>query len=327
MPGRVLVPPAAARPLGLLLGYVADLAFGDPRRGHPVAGLGRAMAALERRLYADRRSAGVWQVGLSVGVTMTVSAATDHLLRHRPILRTIVTATATWAVLGGRSLRAEAAAIDGQLRSGDLAAARVQITHLVGRDPSALDEAGIARACVESVAENTSDAVVGPLFWGVVAGLPGLVGYRTLNTLDAMIGHRSPRYLRFGWAAARLDDAANLLPARLSAAVVLALAPLFGGSSAEVWRVVRRDARRHPSPNAGPVEASFAGALGITLGGVNTYGDTVEDRGTLGDGPVPQTADIPRAARLSSAVGGVSAGLAGLAAVGLSRIGRRRKRR
>ena len=319
----MLVPPAAARPLGLLVGYLADLAFGDPRRWHPVAGLGQAMAALEGRLYADRRSAGVLHVGVAVGATMTVSAAVDHILRHRPLLRTVVTAVATWAVLGGRSLRREAAAIDGQLRRGDLAAARVQITHLVGRDPSTLDDAGIARACVESVAENTSDAVVGPLFWGAVAGLPGLVGYRTINTLDAMIGHRSQRYLRFGWAAARLDDVANLLPSRLSAAVVLVLAPLFGGKTAAAWRVVRRDARRHPSPNAGPVEAAFAGALGRTLGGVNTYGDTSEDRGTLGDGPAPQPADIRRAARLSAATGAVSAGLAVLAAAGRGRISRR----
>jgi adenosylcobinamide-phosphate synthase len=225
-------------------------------------------------------------------------------------------------VLGGRSLRAEAAAIDGQLRRGDLPAARVQITHLVGRDPSTLDDAGIARACVESVAENTSDAVVGPLFWGAIAGLPGLVGYRTINTLDAMIGHRSQRYLRFGWAAARADDVANLLPSRVSAAVVLTLAPLFGGHAAAAWRVVRRDAGRHPSPNAGPVEAAFAGALGLTLGGVNTYGDTVEDRGTLGDGPAPRPTDIPRAARLSAAVGGVSAGLAVLVAAMTARCRR-----
>jgi adenosylcobinamide-phosphate synthase len=306
--------PAAARPLGLLLGYVADLAFGDPQRGHPVAGLGQAMAALEQRLYADRRSAGVLHVGLAVGTVVSVSAGAEWLLRGRPALHAVVTAAATWAVLGGRSLRAEAAAIDGQLRRGDLPAARVQITHLVGRDPSTLDDAEIARACVESVAENTSDAVVGPLVWGAIAGLPGLVGYRTINTLDAMIGHRSQRYLRFGWAAARLDDIANLLPSRVSAAVVPALAPLFGGSTAAAWRVVRRDAGRHPSPNAGPVEAAFAGALGLTLGGVNTYGNTVEDRGTLGDGPSPRPADIPRAARLSAAVGGVSAGLAVLVA-------------
>jgi adenosylcobinamide-phosphate synthase len=310
-----------------LLGYLADLAFGDPRRWHPVAGLGQAMAELERRLYADRRSAGLLHVGIAVGATVSLSAATERLLHERPALRTVVTAAATWAVLGGRSLRGEAAAIDGQLRRADLPAARVQITHLVGRDPSTLDEAGIARACVESVAENTSDAVVGPLFWGAVAGLPGLVGYRAINTLDAMIGHRSQRYARFGWAAARLDDAANLLPSRVSAAVVLTLAPLFGGSTAATWRVVRRDAGRHPSPNAGPVEAAFAGALGLTLGGVNTYGDTVEDRGTLGDGPSPGPADIRRGARLSAAVGAVTAGLAVLAALGLSRIGRRRKQR
>ncbi len=321
-PALLRFPRAGVRPLGLALGYAADLAFGDPRRGHPVAGLGQATTALERRLYADRRSAGVLHVGLALGAVVSTAGVLDRLLRDHPIPRIVVTAAATWAVLGGRSLRAEAGAIDDQLHRGDLPAARVQITHLVGRDPSTLDGPGIARACVESVAENTSDAVVGPLFWGAVAGLPGLVGYRTINTLDAMIGHRSQRYLRFGWAAARLDDAANLLPSRISAAVVLALAPVFGGSTGAAWRVVRRDARRHPSPNAGPVEAAFAGALGLTLGGVNTYGNTVEDRGTLGDGPPPGPADIPRAARLSAATSAVSAGLAVLTAAVAARLRR-----
>ena len=319
MPGRVLVPPAAARPLGLLLGYVADLAFGDPRRGHPVAGLGRAMAALERRLYADRRSAGVWQ---------SASPWASTCRRRPPPTTCFVTGRFCGPLsLPRRPGRCWAAGRCGPRPRPSTAscvvviwpAARVQITHLVGRDPSALDEAGIARACVESVAENTSDAVVGPLFWGAVAGLPGLVGYRTINTLDAMIGHRSPRYLRFGWAAARLDDVANLLPARLSAAVVLALAPLFGGSSAEAWRVVRRDARRHPSPNAGPVEAAFAGALGITLGGVNTYGDTVEDRGTLGDGPSPRAGGYPAGGPAVRGCRWGQRGPGGLAAAGLSR--------
>ena len=303
-------PSAAARPVGLLLGYVADLTLGDPRRWHPVAGFGTAAGWLERRLYADRKSAGATHVALAVGAVVVSAAAADRWTREHPVLRAVLTAAGTWAVLGGRSLRAEAAAVDRLLLLGDLPAARQQITHLVGRDPSGLDGAGIARACVESVAENTSDAVVGPLFWGSVAGLPGLLGYRAINTLDAMVGHRSPRYRRFGWAAARLDDLVNLLPSRATALVVMFLAPALGGRTGRTAAVVKRDARQHPSPNAGPVEAAFAGALGLQLGGVNTYGDNVEDRGTLGDGPPPQPADIARAVRLSAATGAVATGLA-----------------
>ena len=293
----------SARALGLLLGYGADLMLGDPRRGHPVAGFGRLAAALERRTYRDSRAAGAGHTAVLVIGTVSAGIAAERVAHRSPIIRVALTAAATWAVLGGRSLRREANTVATRLAAGDLPGARRQITHLVGRDPATLDQAGIARACVESVAENTSDAVVAPLLWGAMAGVPGLLGYRAVNTLDAMIGHRSPRYARFGWAAARLDDAANLVPARLSAALAAGLAPTVGGSVRAALRAVRRDAGHHPSPNAGPVEAAFAGALGRTLGGVNVYGGTVEDRGTLGDGPAPGTTDIARAVRLSAAVG------------------------
>jgi adenosylcobinamide-phosphate synthase len=188
------------------------------------------------------------------------------------------------------------------LEAEDLDGARQRLSHLCGRDPSALDAAGLARATVESVAENTSDAVVGPLVWGALAGVPGLLAYRAVNTLDAMVGHRSPRHARFGWAAARMDDVANLLPARLSAALAVACAPLVDGRRLDALRAWRRDGGKHPSPNAGPVEAAFAGALGRTLGGRLTYSGRVEVRPLLGDGPSPQVADIARAARLSAAV-------------------------
>ena len=292
---------SAARPLGLLLGYGADLVLGDPRRGHPVAGFGRTAAALERRTYRDSRAAGALHAGALVAAAVAVGTLAERAARG-PVARTTLTAAATWAVLGGRSLRREAAAVSGLLETGDLPGARLRITHLVGRNPESLDEAGLARACVESVAENTADAVVAPLLWGAVAGVPGLVGYRAVNTLDAMIGHRSRRYEKFGWAAARFDDLANLLPARMSAALAMVLAPVVGGSPCAAARAVRRDAGRHPSPNAGPVEAAFAGALGRTLGGVNIYGHTMQDRGTLGEGPAPRPSDIARAVRLSAAV-------------------------
>jgi len=329
----VRVRSASARPIGLLLGYAADLVLGDPRRWHPVAGFGRAAAASERRTYRDSRVAGALHTGALVAVTVAAGAVADHLTRDRPLARMTLTAVATWAVLGGRSLRREAAVVAGHLESGNLLVARRRITHLVGRNPDRLDSAGLARACVESLAENTSDAVVAPMWWGAVAGVPGLLGYRAVNTLDAMIGHRSARYERFGWAAARLDDLANLVPARLTAALVVVTAPLVGGPPRGAWRAVRRDAGRHPSPNAGPVEAAFAGALGRTLGGVNTYGDAVEDRGTLGTGPAPTPADISRAGRLSSVVGGAAMVVAAAAAVPLAsrrrsdQGGRRRPRK
>ena len=178
----------------------------------------------------------------------------------------------------------------------------VQVRNLVGRDTAELSADEVARATVESVAENASDAVVAPLLWGAVAGLPGLLGYRAVNTLDAMIGHRSPRYRRFGWAAARLDDLLNLVPARLAAWGVAVWAPVVDGTADDTIRVVRRDAGQHPSPNAGVIEAAFAGALDVRLGGSNVYHGAVEDRGILGDGRTAQVADIARASRLANAV-------------------------
>ncbi|MCR4515053.1 cobalamin biosynthesis protein, partial [Aeromicrobium sp. 50.2.37] len=173
--------------------------------------------------------------------------------RRGPVAEAVLTAACTWAVLGGRSLEREALAVHALLDADDLAGARRRVTHLVGRDPSTLDVEGVARATVESVAENTSDAVVAPLVAGAVAGVPGLLAYRAANTLDAMVGHRTPRLERFGWAAARLDDGLNLVPARLSATLAVVTAPLVDGSPGTAVRAWRRDARHHPSPNAGPV--------------------------------------------------------------------------
>ncbi|ALX05838.1 cobalamin biosynthesis protein [Aeromicrobium erythreum] len=290
----------SARAAGLVLGFAADRLLGDPQRLHPVAGFGRAAAALERRTYADRRPAGVVHVGLLVGGSALAGVVAQATARRRGSLaETLVVAGCTWAVLGGRSLEREALAVHDHLVADDLPAARRRVTHLVGRDPSVLDAAGVARATVESVAENTSDAVVAPLVAGAVAGVPGLLAYRAANTLDAMVGHRTPRLERFGWAAARLDDLLNLVPARLSAALAAVAAPLVGGSPAAAVRAWARDARHHPSPNAGPVEAAFAGALGVQLGGVNVYFGRTEDRHTLGDGRPVAPADVARATRLA----------------------------
>lgn len=284
---------------GVTLGFLADLVAGDPRRGHPVAAFGRAAGALERRLWRDDRGTGAVFTALCVGGTVGAAA-----LARRAAVRSSaaslanvgLTAAATWSVLGGTSLAREARGIAAALEAGDIEGARALLPRLCGRDPQALDADGIARAVVESVAENTSDAVVGALVWGGLCGVPGLVGFRAVNTLDAMVGHRSARYARFGWASARLDDVVGWPGARLTAA----LAVLAGPAPGCAWRTWRRDGKRHPSPNAGPVEAAFAGALRVRLGGELAYGGRVEHRPVLGgEFAPPRPADIARAIRLS----------------------------
>jgi adenosylcobinamide-phosphate synthase len=307
-------PRARATALGLLAGVALDHLAGDPRRGHPVAVFGGAAQRLEGRMWRDSRAAGAGYAALLVGVPALLGLLPRRL--PSPWLAA-ATALGTWTVLGSRSLPAEAEAVAAHLRRGDLPAAREQLTHLVGRRTDTLDEAEIARAAVESVAENTSDAVVAPLLWGALAGLPGLLAYRAANTLDAMVGHHNPRYENFGWASARADDLANYLPARLTAALTALVAPVAGGSGRAALAAARADGRRHPSPNAGVAEAAFAGALGVRLGGRNDYGSHVEDRPVLGGGRAPGAADIARAARLSRAV--TAAAAAACAAIALAR--------
>ncbi len=304
---------ARAHALGMLAGVVLDAIFADPRRGHPVALFGTAAAALEKRTYGDARAAGVVHVALCVGSVALLGAAASRV-RH-PLARGAVSAVATWSVLGGTTLGREGAAMASFLEAGDLAGARGRLSHLCGRDPSRLEPPELARATVESIAENTSDAVVAPLLWGAVAGVPGLLVYRAVNTLDAMVGHRNARYERFGWAAARLDDVANAVPARITGVLAALGAPLVSGSAGRALAVLRRDGHRHPSPNSGRCEAAFAGALDVTLGGANVYGDRVEHRPEMGDGPKPSVPDIRRSVRLARAVGFAAAGLAVLAAL------------
>jgi len=280
---------------GLLAGFALDRVFGDPQRRHPVAGFGMLAASMETVTYADRRRAGIVHEALLVGAVVGAGL----LLRRGGALPM---ALATWTVLGGRSLERTGEEMARRLESGDVAGARELLPALCGRDPEALDADGLARAALESIAENTSDAAVAPLLWGAVAGVPGLLGYRAVNTLDAMIGYRNERYRRFGWAAARVDDIANLLPARVTGLLTAVVAPAVGGRPGDVVRIWRRDARRHPSPNAGVVEASAAGALGIRLGGRTEYRHGIEQRPELGDGPVPDVADLRRSVRLSKLV-------------------------
>ncbi len=291
-----------ARCVGLIAGFTADRLIGDPRRWHPVAGFGSAAQRVEDRMYSDSRARGVLFTAAMVGSVAALGLAAERTTARRPIAHAFAVGLATWAVLGARSLRTEALAVGALVDEGDLAGAREQVTHLVGRDPSQLDADGLARATVESVAENTSDAAVAPLLAGAFAGIPGLLAYRAINTLDAMVGHRSPRYENFGWASARLDDLANLVPARLSALLAAVCAPLVDGRPTEALRTWSCDAAGHPSPNAGPVEAAFAGALGIRLGGRNVYGGRVEHRPEMGSGRTPTVDDIGRSVKLADAV-------------------------
>jgi len=287
---------------GATAGLLGDLILGDPRRGHPVAAFGRAADAVERVLWRDHRGWGALHTAVCVGGAVALAAAAGSLVRPSRTASVALTAAATWAVVGGTSLAREARGIGWALEAGDVEAARERLPHLCGRDPQALDSDGIARAVVESVAENTSDAVVGALFWGAVGGVPGLVGFRAANTLDAMVGHKSPRYRRYGWASARLDDLAGWPGARLTA-VLAAVAGVAGGDPRGALRAWRADAGRHPSPNAGPVEASFAGALGVRLGGTLSYAGRVEHRPVLnGEGRAVGVQDVERAVRLSRRV-------------------------
>ena len=295
--------------VALIGGYGVDLLLGDPRRRHPVAGFGCAALALEDLTYAPSRRRGVFYAGTLVALAAIAAEIAARAAASIGLGRNPVLVVVTWAALGGRSLTGEARGISAQLERGDLDAARGALPALVGRDPAGFDEEQICRATVESVAENTSDAVLGPLLWGAVAGPAGVVAYRAANTLDAMVGHRSERYEEFGWGAARLDDLMSWAPARLGAALTALCSPLLAGSPAATWAVVRRDGPAHPSPNAGRMEAAFAGALGLRLGGPLRYADRFEDRPGLGDGRFPAAADIRRAARLSLAVGTLAAGL------------------
>lgn len=283
-----------------------------------MAGFGTGAARLETHTYADSRGAGALHTGLLLGGLAGlgwVAGRGDRIW---------VTAAATYVALGGTSLNRVGHQMSRLLTTDDVAGARRLLPSLCGRDPAALDASGLTRATVESLAENTSDAQVAPLYWAAIGGVPGVLVYRGANTLDAMIGHRSPRYHHFGWAAARFDDLLNYVPARLTGVLAVLCAPVVGGSPVAALRAWRRDAARHPSPNAGVAEASFAGALGVRLGGPTQYAHQLEIRPTLGDGRIPGVADVARAVRLSRAVQAAAAAVAVLLAVSVaSRSGRR----
>jgi len=314
-----LMRPTAGGGIGTAIaaGWLADQFVGDPARFHPVAGFGRIAATLERHAWRPSRAVGALYAAALVGGVAAATAWTDHALAGRT--RTGFRALVVWATLGGRSLERAALALAEAVEAGEIERARALAPTLVGRDPSGLDAAELCRAAVESVAENTSDAVVAPLLCAALLGLPGVAAYRAANTLDAMVGQRSERHHSFGWAAARLDDLANWPAARTSALLAIAWAPLVGGSRAAAWRAAWQDGAAHPSPNAGRVEGAFAGALSLRLGGLNRYPHGTERRPTLGNGTAPAVGDLARAVRLARHVGASSAVLCAALAWGVRR--------
>ncbi len=273
------------------IGIAIDQLVGEPpARLHPVAAFGSLMQRIEHLLYADRRRNGV--VFLAVGVGS--AALAGHALR-RLVGAPAATACATLICAAGRMLDQEAARVAAAVRAGDLPRARHDLRALVGRVTDDLDEQGLSRAVIESVAENGVDAVTASLFWASIGGAAAVLAHRGVNTLDAMVGHRTERYRRFGWASARLDDLVNVAPAHLTALAVAIARP---ASAPAIWHTIRRDAGRHPSPNGGLIEAAFAAALDVQLGGINRYAGHVEDRGVLGSGRSPSADDVAAAISL-----------------------------
>jgi len=294
---------------GLLLAFALDALLGDPawlwcRLPHPVVALGRLTGALEARWLepaaaaAEQRRRGRAASLLVIATSATVALVLQEVCRRLPhgwlLLAVLMSTGLAW-----RGLHQHVAAVAAGLERG-LADGRRAVALIVGRDPESLDEHAVARAAIESTAENFADGIVAPLFWGLLLGLPGMVAYKAINTLDSMIGHRSPRHLHFGRFAARLDDLANWLPARLAAVLLLLAALALPGTAPGAgWQALRRDARRHRSPNAGWPEAAMAGCLGLRLAGPRRYrGEVVEDA-WMGAGRAAATpADIRRALAL-----------------------------
>ena len=300
------IDPFAVLALALLL----DALLGEPswlynRIGHPVVAIGRLIGGLdvrfndERHAAGARRRAGILVMALLVLVHAALGGLLTWLYALTP-LDLVLEAVVCALLLAGRSLYDHVARVALGLETQGLEGGRREIAHLVGRDPRTLDEAGVARGAIESLAENFSDGVIAPWFWYALFGLPGLLVYKAVNTADSMIGHRNARYRDFGWAAARLDDVMNLAPARLSGALLAATAWLASWErGAAGWRAMRRDAPRHQSPNAGWPEAAMAGALGLALNGPRSYAGVVSDDAWMGDGrEAARPRDIRRALKL-----------------------------
>ncbi|WP_119168465.1 adenosylcobinamide-phosphate synthase CbiB [Algihabitans albus] len=285
----------------MLIALVLEALIGWPARlhvriGHPVTWIGALIATLDRRLNREnrsaavRRAAGLLAVSITVGTTVAVAGLLTALLPEGP-LGTALAGLLAWPLIATRSLHSHVGAVLRPLLTGDLPAARQAVAMIVGRDPQRLDREGIARATLESLAENSSDGIVAPIFWGLLLGLPGVAAYKAINTLDSMIGHRTERHGAFGWAAARLDDLANLIPARATGL----LFALVSTRPRSALLCMLRDARRHRSPNAGWPEAAMAGALEVRLSGPRSYGTRLSSEPWLNGGAAdPAPGDLAR---------------------------------
>ncbi len=307
----------------ILIGCVLDCLLGWPdavyrRIGHPVTWIGVLIGWLDGSLNhgPDRRrfTLGAVTVAVVVGVSAAVAWVALALL-PAGWPGVVLAGVLAWPLIAMRSMHDHVTAVASPLAGGNLQAARQAVSMIVGRNPDTLDQAGVARSTLESLAENTSDGIVAPVFWGVVAGLPGLAAYKAINTLDSMIGHRNDRYEQFGKLAARLDDLVNLIPARLTAVLFAALSGRFG----RAWAVVRQDASRHRSPNAGWPESAMAGGLGVRLSGPRVYDGRIADEPWLNaDAPDPQPQDVRRGLALyRRAMAGLLLVLCALAVVGV----------
>jgi adenosylcobinamide-phosphate synthase len=293
-----------------LIAMLIEFCLGYPDRvlhaiGHPVTWIGRLIGALDDCLNREaaeqgtRQAAGVVAVLILLGIVGAVAFVVEHELLRLPF-GVLAAGLLASTLVAQRSLNRHVADVADALDNGGITAGRAAVSHIVGRDTEGLDATGIARAAIESLAENFSDAIVAPVIWMVIAGLPGAALYKAINTADSMIGHRTPRHEAFGWAAARLDDLVNLPASRFSALLLVAAAALGkDASAADAWRAVRRDAAGHRSPNAGYPEAAMAGALGLSLAGPRVYGGVRVDDALMGDGRGDaDAADIRRALAL-----------------------------
>ncbi|ATY09761.1 cobalamin biosynthesis protein [Amycolatopsis sp. AA4] len=289
---------SAARAIGLILGLAADGALGDPRRRPPVTAFREAVAAA-----GSRRAAGLGIAGAAVAAGVVI----ERTGSRRPVLQATTTAVATWAVLGAAGLATQGTELARDLEEGRLEPARDTLSELDPRVTDGLSTIGLSRASVETLAENTSEVVVTPLLWGAVAGVPGLLAARIIGLLRRLLpGH---------WAIDRFHELVHLLPTRVAAALTVAGAPVVGGSAGGAWRAWRRDTIAHPSPNAGRVEAAFAGALEIRVGGRTEYPHGVVELPVLGVGRNPDAGHVTRAVELSRVVGWLAAGTSVIVAV------------
>jgi adenosylcobinamide-phosphate synthase len=316
-----------------LLALVIEAALGYPPPllraiGHPVTWIGAIIGALERRFNrsaaspAARRAAGLAGLATVTALVGAVAFAIERTLLPLPFGMLGVALLAS-TLIAQRSLHDHVARVACALEQNGLGGGRAAVAHIVGRDPDALDEAGVARAAIESLAENFSDGVVAPVFWLALGGLAAGAAYKAVNTADSMVGHRTDRFAAFGWAAARLDDLVNLPASRLTALLLIAAAGTTPGASAvESLRTVRRDARRHRSPNAGYPEAAMAGALGLALAGPRIYGGIQIDDALMGDGRREATAaDIRSALALYRRADALLIALVALLAIALIATG------